>query len=79
MRARAGEIKFLVDAMEARRLLWIFCLRCGHSTREHPYKIARGKIGGLAKLEEAAKHCKCRRCSSRAAMIVPSLESYESR
>lgn len=83
MRRRAhhnGKFETLIDFIEAQRLVWVFCLRCGHSTREHPYKLAQGgRDGGLAKLDDAAKRCRCRRCNSKAAMLIPSLEYYEGR
>jgi hypothetical protein len=73
-----GTILYLVDAVEARRMLWVFCLGCGHADRLHPYKLAR-KGGGLQTLADVARKCRCSRCGSRDALVVPSRMHFEGR
>jgi len=78
LRGPSQPIVYLVDALEARRMLWLFCMACGHSHRTHPHTLAR-RGGGLQTLEQAAGKCRCRRCGSRDAMVFPSLMNFDGR
>jgi len=78
MRKPAGQITYLVDAIETQRMLWVFCLICGHSQRVHPWALSR-RGGGLQTLDEVAKKCRCRNCGKQDALVIPSRMSFEGR
>jgi hypothetical protein len=58
-----GPIGSLRGAVRARRLLWLFCRRCGHAERRDPralaYRVARDLTFG-----ELAPRLTCRRCKT---------------
>jgi hypothetical protein len=72
------EIKFLVDAVEARRMLWVFCIGCGHAERLHPWHLSK-RGGGLQTLEDVAKKCRCKKCGRQDALVIPSRMIFEGR
>jgi len=73
-----GTIIYLVDAIESRRMLWVFCIGCGHAQRVHPWHLSK-KGGGLQTLADAAKKCRCKKCGRRDAFITPSREHFDGR
>jgi Zn ribbon nucleic-acid-binding protein len=77
-RAHTGPIKFLVDAIEARRMLWVFCIGCGHAQRLHPWRLSK-KGGGLQTLDDVAKKCRCKKCGRQDTLVMPSRDYFEGR
>jgi len=44
VRYQIGPVKSLLEAVRAERLLWFFCLWCGHAGRIDPRELA-GTLG----------------------------------
>ena len=62
-------IKYLGDAQASQRMLWVFCVSCGHATQCHPWVLIQK--GSLTQtLEEAEKRCRCRRCGAKDAKLM---------
>jgi hypothetical protein len=70
MRHWIGPIESLSDACRAQRMLWAFCLNCGHGERFDPRNLMALK--GELSLKRLQEKLKCRRCTHRRAHIVPS-------
>ncbi len=69
MRHWVGAIEKLSDACRAQRLLWVFCLNCGHGERFDPRNLLA--LSGEQSLKTLQAKFKCRRCTHRRAHIVP--------
>jgi len=78
MRKPVRQIVYLVDAIETRRMLWVFCLICGHAQLVHPFALSR-RGGGLQTLNDVAKKCRCKNCGKQDALVVPSRTTFEGR
>jgi hypothetical protein len=65
-----GAIETLTDACRAQRMLWAFCLNCGHGERFDPRNLMA--LVGDASLRKLQQKLKCRRCTHRRAHVIPS-------
>ena len=74
MRHWIGPIESLADACRAQRLLWAFCLNCGHGQRFDPRNLMA--LMGEVSLKRLQQKLKCRRCRQRRAYIVPNDERW---
>jgi hypothetical protein len=74
MRHWIGPIESLSDACRAQRMLWAFCLYCGHGQRFDPRNLMA--LNGEVTLVELQRKLKCRRCKYRRAHIVPHDEPW---
>ncbi len=77
MRDWHGPISDLHDAVMAQRMLFAFCLACGHASRFDPRSMAH-RFGKM-RLDVLARRFRCSRCKSRAAHIVPALLTFNGR
>jgi hypothetical protein len=64
VRTQIGPVKSLLDAVRAEKLLWFFCLWCGHSGRFDPRELAR-TTGRNMTFPELKPRLKCKRCGQR--------------
>jgi hypothetical protein len=69
MRHWIGPIESLSDACRAHRLLWAFCLNCGHGERFDPRNLMA--LAGELSLRTLQARLRCRRCNHRRAHVVP--------
>ena len=69
MRHWVGAIETLSDSCRAQRMLWAFCLNCGHGERFDPRNLMA--LVGDASLAQLQSRLKCRRCTHRRARLVP--------
>jgi hypothetical protein len=67
-----GPVQTLRDALDARIMLWVFCLNCGHRIRQHPWVWSQ-KLGPVP-LQEAAQKSRCRACGKADCVLLPSRE-----
>jgi hypothetical protein len=72
-----GVIETLSDACRARRLLWAFCLACGHGHRLDPRKIML--MTGELTMRDLQKRLRCQRCRQRRGHVVPNDEEWPGR
>ncbi len=59
----------LRDASRARKLIWIFCLGCGHAARMDPYQLAM-LLGHDIAIGAPVQRFRCQRCGRRQAATV---------
>ena len=65
-----GPIVSLRDAVTARRMLWLFCLACGHAHRTDPREVAF-RLGAVT-FGEMSPRLRCLRCGQKGrASILP--------
>lgn len=77
VREWSGPIETLADACRARRLLWVFCLRCGHAKKIDPRKVIL--LVGELTVRDLQKRLRCERCKQKHAHVVPSDEEWAGR
>lgn len=70
----SGPITTVREALQAERMLWAFCLLCGHATHMSPWAMAQ-RAGRDMTLREIAKLCRCTRCNARDGVVFPSRRS----
>ncbi|MPY70901.1 MAG: hypothetical protein GEU92_12520 [Alphaproteobacteria bacterium] len=70
-------IETLSDACRARRLLWAFCLACGHAHRVDPRKVML--LAGELTLRDLQKRLKCERCRQKRGHVLPHDEEWDGR
>jgi hypothetical protein len=72
-----GAIETLADACRAQRLLWAFCLNCGHGERFDPRNLIA--LIGEQNFKDLQHRFKCQRCSQLRSHIVPSDQPWPGR
>lgn len=70
MRQWPGPITNLRQAVASERLIWAFCLFCGHAHRFDPRDLAWKY--DAAELRAIERKFRCGRCKNRYAILVPS-------
>lgn len=74
-----GPIGTLRDAARARRMLWAFCLWCGHAGHLDPWKTALAAKRDMS-FDELARRLTCNRCKARGkSLVVASLHQMPQR
>lgn len=68
-RANIEPIERLSDAVRALRMIWFFCLNCGHGARLDPRNLMA--LAGDARLCDLRERLKCQRCGHMRGHVVP--------
>jgi hypothetical protein len=69
VRQHIGPVTNVRAAVNAERLLWLFCRWCGHASRFDPRELAR-MIGRDIHFEELGRRLKCVRCNRKGRATV---------
>lgn len=77
VRHRIGALETLGHAVEAQRLLWVLCRRCGHTQRFDPRHLMALK--GDLTLKELQRQLRCQRCRRQRAAVITSDEGWPRR
>jgi hypothetical protein len=64
VREHFGPVKSILDAVRVEKLLWFFCLWCGHSGRFDPRELAH-VTGRNMTFVELKPRLRCKRCGQR--------------
>jgi hypothetical protein len=61
VRQHTGPVQSILDAVRAEKLLWFFCLNCGHAGRFDPRELVHFTKGNMT-FPQLKPHLKCTRC-----------------